>query len=67
MHGACSLNRIRPVFRRDIERRAPAEHFAIDPKAPLPIKDGVAQPPQEPGPGIDLAWDFINNAAIARL
>lgn len=33
-------------------------------KTPIDIRDGHAHLPQEPGLGIDLDWDFIENATI---
>ncbi|MCJ7874107.1 enolase C-terminal domain-like protein [Phaeobacter sp. J2-8] len=42
----------------------PEELFAIGLKDPIDVRDGHAHLPQTPGLGIDLDWDFIDNATI---
>lgn len=42
----------------------PIENFAFGLKAPLPIREGVATLPSEPGLGIDIDWDTIDNATV---
>lgn len=45
----------------------PTDIFAFGLEAPLPIENGVARMPEEPGLGIALDWDLIDNATIAEL
>lgn len=45
----------------------PTSFFAFGLQSPLPIEDGIARLPETPGLGIDLDWDFIENATIAQL
>ena len=45
----------------------PSSFFAFGLQSPLPIKDGIAHMPETPGLGINLDWDFIDNATIAQL
>ena len=50
-----------------LELLYPTAGFAFGLTEPLPISDGIATLPQTPGLGIDLDWDMIDNATIARL
>lgn len=45
----------------------PTTDFAFGLSEPLPISNGIATLPKGPGLGIDLDWDMIDNATIARL
>lgn len=43
----------------------PIEGFAFGLKAPLPIENGMARPPDRPGLGVELDWDEIDACTIA--
>ena len=45
----------------------PTGPFAFGLDAPLPIEDGIARLPTEPGLGIGLDWDLVDKATIAEL
>ena len=45
----------------------PISEFAFGLKAPIEIKDGMAQLPQGPGLGIDLDWDEIDRCTLSLL
>ena len=45
----------------------PLSPFSFGLTQPLPILDGIAKMPTEPGLGIELDWDLIDNATIAEL
>ncbi len=45
----------------------PTAHFDFGLAAPLPIEGGIARMPEEPGLGINLDWDLIDNATIATV
>ena len=45
----------------------PMEIFAFGLEGPLPIADGIARLPDEPGLGIGLDWDLIDNATIESI
>ena len=45
----------------------PIETFQFGLDRTLPIKDGVAKLPTEPGLGAALDWDFIDNCTLAEV
>ena len=45
----------------------PTTTFAFGLKGVLPIRDGVVSMPEGPGLGMELDWDLIDNATIAKL
>ncbi len=45
----------------------PITNFDFGLVSPLPIKNGIATLPETPGLGIELDWNMIDNATIARL
>ena len=45
----------------------PIPQFEFGLAEPLPIEGGMARMPTEPGLGVALDWDFIDNCTIARL
>jgi L-alanine-DL-glutamate epimerase-like enolase superfamily enzyme len=45
----------------------PIANFDFGLVSPLPICNGIATLPEEPGLGIELDWDMIENATIAQL
>ncbi len=49
------------------ELLTPESLFDFGLKKPLPIEDGMAKLPQEPGLGIEFDWDFIDNATYKKL
>lgn len=49
------------------EMLLPTEYFAFGLKEPLRVEDGHALLPQEPGLGLELDWDFIENCTLEVL
>lgn len=45
----------------------PVEGFAFGLKAPLPVADGYATPPDKPGLGVELDWDDIDRCTVAQV
>jgi len=52
---------------RYFELLYPTDTFAFGLKQPLPIENGIARLPQEPGLGIDFDWDLIDNCTTAEV
>jgi len=45
----------------------PYEYFNFGLKKPINVKDGFAYLPNDPGLGVDLDWDFIDNTTFKKI